>query len=1004
MVKFLINRRISVYMTFVAILILAWQSGKLLSVSLLPNISIPEITVHLQLDNASARELEQTAVKMVREQLLQLNNLRHIESEARQESAQIRIQLEYGTDTDLAFIEVNEKIDQAMNFLPKEMERPRVIQAKASDLPVFYLHLSMRDSSAVQGEALKWLEFSKFSRQVIRRRLEQLPELALVDISGYAESEIYIIPDEEKMKSLNIEQSFIQQIIEKNNVQLGNILIQDREYQYMVQLDFQLKSVEDIRNLYFKHAGQLMQLKDIATVGLRQETPKGIFLTGSKPAIKMAIIKHSKARIGDLENAVHQLIHLFEQEYPDIQFALSQDQASLLRMSIQNLQQSLLLGCILVVLILFAFMRNWRMPAIVGVSVPIALLISLIFFYLLDLSINIISLSGLIMGVGLMIDNAVIVVDNIAQAQKRRQTLDKSCVEGTEEVILPLISSALTSCAIFLPLVFISGIAGVLFLDQALAITIGLGVSLLVSITLIPTLYRSFFVDEIEETIEEERPTILSALYSKGVQWVFRYPFLSLFMACGFVVLGGGLAMQLPRQLLPHLDKDEMLVNINWNKNLSINENQRRVVLLTRHFRKEIKESGILIGPTQYLFLNQGPSSSNEVELYLKAENSFAREELEKKLWNYIGQLYPSARIHFRNSETIFDRIFPEEPILKAAISSKELTETEQIEMLHEFQQLVGYPKSPAGLPATEDLILLEVLPEQLLLYDVQLEQLYNQLKKTLNSRQVSLLRTYQDRLPIVVSARPKQMHDLLDELYVNNSKKIAIPVRSLIRIKRQQQFQAVYANKSGSIIPLAIETDQPAKTIRDIQRFAAQYEGTNIQLSGRYYSSHSNMVELLQIMLVAIGLLYFILAAQFGSFVQPLIILLEIPISLSGAIIALYYFGSSINLLSMIGMIVLTGIIINDSILKVDTINRLRKENLNLKEAIHEGGLRRLRPIIMTSLTTILALMPFLFRDDMSAQLQRPLALALIGGMLVGTLVSLYVIPLLYYGLYRKS
>ena len=266
------------------------------------------------------------------------------------------------------------------------------------------------------------------------------------------------------------------------------------------------------------------------------------------------------------------------------------------------------------------------------------------------------------------------------------------------------------------------------------------------------------------------------------------------------------------------------------------------------------------------------------------------------------------------------------------------------------------------------------------------------------------MLRSYNEHIPIVVSGSTAPFPDILDGLYVQNQSQVQIPVRSLLHVQRQQQFETITADQSGPIFPLNIETPNPEKSIQKIQRFVAQNEKVDVKLSGLYFSGKANMIELLQILLIAIILLYFILAAQFGSLLQPFIILLEIPISLSGALVVLYLFDSSLNLLSMIGMIVLTGIIINDSILKVDTINRLRRTGLPLKEAIHEGGRRRLLPILMTSMTTILALLPFLFRNDMSAQLQSPLALALIGGMFVGTIVSLYIIPLLYSKFHREG
>ncbi|MEL6864149.1 MAG: efflux RND transporter permease subunit [Bacteroidota bacterium] len=1001
MVDFLIKRPVSVLMTFLALLLLAGQSAQRLPMSLLPDVGIPEITVQLQWPNASARELEQEALRPLRQELLQVNGLRHLESEARQEAASIRLELEYGVEVDYAFMEVNEKIDRAMKALPRKLERPQVIKASAGDIPVVYLQLSLKDSSAYAGH---WLEFSQLVQQVIQRRLEQLPELALVDLTGFARPEVFIIPNQEKMRSLGIPQIAIQEALQKHQLRLGHIKVQDRHYQYTVQLDFQLNSIEDIENLHLKMDDRLFRLKDLARIGLRSQNPRGTFWSNGRPAINLALIKKANAKMADLDRSVKTLIQQLEWDYPDLHFHFSQDQTSLLNGAIWSLQQSLLMACVLVGLILFLFTRQWRSALIVGLCIPIALLLSLIFFYALGLSINMISLSGLIMGVGLMVDNAVIVVDNIVQ-ERTKSDLARACAVGTHQVIRPLIASTLTTCLIFLPLILLSGMAGVLFYDQAVAVAIGLGVSLLVSITLIPTLYFNGFKKLGQAASQEEivHPSV-AKWYFYSVDGVLRYPWLVLGLLLGWIGAGWFGVMQLDRHLLPPLEQKDGQLFIDWNEPISLAENQQRIQNLYPQIANRLSDFSALIGEGQYLFLQEGPKAINETQLYLQCSNEAQWQSLQAWLQAYFQRFYPKAVGEFSPSENIFDRLFPQKADLQIAIASQGHSPQKQIESLQSLIQHLQAeePDLDFSLPPTESVVQLKSDPAQMLLYEVSPSHLHSELKKALSQQQISLLQSPRDRIPVVLNSRPKGLQELINTLHVDNQKGLSIPIRHLLQVHQQEQFKNIQANKAGPYLSLTFNPKHPQTALQSIHRFRAQQPQLDLQISGAYFDSRQQMRELLKVLGIALLLLYFVLAAQFESLLQPLIILLEIPISLTGAIAALLLFGKSLNLLSMIGMIVLTGIIINDSILKVDTINRLRREGLPLIEAIHRGGLKRLHPILMTSLTTILALLPFLWMQDSSAQLQVPLALALIGGTLVGTLVSLYVIPLLYLVLYR--
>ncbi|HSL86509.1 MAG TPA: efflux RND transporter permease subunit, partial [Bacteroidales bacterium] len=373
----------------------------------------------------------------------------------------------------------------------------------------------------------KFIELSEFSETVIRKRIEQLSEVAMADITGQIRREIYVSPDEGKMRSLGITGDDISEAVRLNNINIGSIMVKDGQYLYNLEFSSYLQELDDVRNIYIRSGDRLLQLREIADIGIRQERPRGFYYSNDSRAVTLAIIKESSAKMAALESKMQEMIDIFRKDYPQLDFEISQDQTLLLDYSISNLRSSLLAGGILAFFIMFFFLRDAKSPLIIGFSIPATLVISLLFFYIVGLSINIISLAGLILGIGMMIDNSIVIIENITQWIDRGLSLVKACVKGTNEVITPLISSVLVTCAVFIPLIFLSGIAGALFYDQAIAIIIGQGVSLLVGITLLPTVYYLLYRRGREGALTRFIRRIslkgIEEKYEGGMDFFFKY-------------------------------------------------------------------------------------------------------------------------------------------------------------------------------------------------------------------------------------------------------------------------------------------------------------------------------------------------------------------------------------------------------------------------------------------------------------------------------------------------
>lgn len=1019
MVKFLIQRPIAVFMAFTACFIVAMTTYFSLPVSLLPDIAIPEITVQLSAKDKSARELENIAVTPVRRYLMQVNNLRDIRSETKDGTALIRLSFDFGTNTDLAFIEVNEKIDAAMNALPREISRPRVIKASATDLPVFYLNLTLKEESDGKMDMERYLTLCQFAESVIKRRIEQLPEVAMVDVTGVVEQQVQIVPDMEKLTSLGVTLQELESVLSDNNVEPGSMKVRDGYYEYNIKFSTLLRTVDDVRQIYMKKGDRLIQLGDIATVTVVPRKEKGVSLLNGQRAVTLSVIKQSDETIDHLKEAMGEVIKDFETSYPDIQFTITRSQTELLDVTIENLKQNLLLGFLLVCIVAFMFLGDVKSPLIIGISMIVSLVISVFFFYLFNMSLNIVSICGLILALGMMIDSSIVVTENISRYREMGLSLEDACDKGTTDVITPMLSSSLTTIAVFVPLVFMSGIAGAIFFDQAFAVTIGLLVSYFTGIMLLPVLYKLIYglppirfpFIRTKHTLQTKKDW-LEEWYHHGVDWVFEHKVISLLIIVVTLPLCVLMFYVLPTERMPQIDRSDLTVKVDWNENIHLGENEQRIHLLFDQIDSLTIEHSAYVGQQQYLLKREEELTTSESELYLRTSAPDRVKVLQEVIQQWMKKNYPHAVVTFTPPETVFEKIFiTGEADIVAEFTPRNRSITPEADELRSLGTRLEQKTSVSPVTvAFDNQLNITIDQQKLLLYGVSYAEVQRVLRSAFKENEVTLLRSYQQQLPIMLAGRERTVNEVLAETLIAIPPKEKddviqyIPLRSLIAMTPAEGLKEITAGKNGEYIPYAFyEVNNPDKLMDEV-RDEAKQNNWDVSFSGGYFSNKRMINELVVILLISILLMYFILAAQFESFMQPLIVLIEIPIDVAAALILLWLCGHTLNLMSAIGIVVTCGIIINDSILKIDVINTLRKEGVGLIDAIHLAGKMRLRAIIMTSLTTVFALVPTLFTSDIGSALQKPLAIAMIGAMGVGTLVSLFFIPLIYWFIYRRE
>ena len=1006
MLRTLLRRPIAVTMTLIAIVTLGVLAFQRIPVSLMPDIDVPRIVVQMSAQGSSAREIEQQIVSPMHQQLSQVSGLKSIESTSRTDAGIITLTFDPGSDMSLLFIEVNEKIDRAMSYLPKDMERPKAMKIGAMDIPAFYV-----DITGGKPE-----QTSRLIRNVISKRLEQLPEVAMVDYNGMVGTQITILPDEMKMRALGISNSDIEKAISDNNIVLAALSVRNGIYRYSIHFDSQIISVHDIEDIYLQIEGRLLQLKDICKVEESAAERKGSVTSDGHNAITMAVIKQSDAQMSSLQSRVDTLMSDLGKDYPELKFNITRDQTQLLSYSMSNLEWNLILGIITASVVLFLFIGGWRLPLLVVISIPLSLILTLICFYLMDISLNIISLSGLILGVGMIVDNAIIVIDNIRQKGK---ATDNNIVDAVKEVIMPMFSSVLTTCSVFIPLIFLSGTAGALFYDQAMGISIALFCSLAVAALVVPVYYfllckKHKMLSKKKSTIADKLNIRLSRYYESGMRYTLRHSkqMLVFFSVCIVAIVV--LFPYLRKERMPEIAHDDALITIDWNAGITPEENNRRMAELLKEVKPFLETSTTMVGGQDFILSHTKNITSSEAVCYLKCKSADELDEATQKMQKYIGIYYPNAKIETGLAANIFDMIFStEEPDLQVRLHRRdggrpavELTKMVTDSLRAHFPQLGIQPVS------TEVYIKYTADTEQMAYYKVSYQQLYSRLKELLGSNSIYDINSGGESVPVVIGNNGKDAKVLLSNT-IRNADGIDIPISYLVREQHADDYKHLYASDEGEFSVINIDKAKDGE-VKDVMTYVTSLTDNDkngrLQASfvGSYFSSRMMIGELVMVLVVALLLLYFILAAQFESIIQPMIILVEVVVDVALVLFAVWVVGESLNIMSMIGMVVMCGIIINDSILKVDTINRIyrsvsQSQKHTLLKAIMVAGHRRLKPIVMTSLTTILAIVPFLHRGDMGSALQFPLSFTIIVGMIVGTMVSLFFVPLVYYMLYRK-
>ncbi|MEO1244728.1 MAG: efflux RND transporter permease subunit [Pseudomonadota bacterium] len=1046
------ERRVTIVMFMVAIGLFGMVSLSRLAMNLLPDISYPTLTVRTELTGAAPVEVENLITKPVEEAVGVIRNVRVVRSVSRSGQSDVTLEFVWGTDMNIAGVDVREKLDLIQ--LPLEAGRPLLLRFDPASEPIMRLGLMYKeDSSANRSPDAALKALRRLGEDRIKNDLEAEEGTAAVKVSGGLEDEIQIRVDQQKLSQLGISIGEIAERIRQENVNLSGGRLEEGSQRFLVRTLNEFQSVDEFRDAIVANvAGRPVYLRDVATVERGYKEREAITRVRGRESVELAVYKEGDANTVQVADRIEQSLERVRETLPDdIELTKIYDQSRFISSAVNDVRTAAIFGGIIAIIVLYGFLRDARATTIVGIAIPVSVIGTFLLMYTNDVSLNIMSLGGIALAVGMLVDNSIVVLENIVRKKEQGEGVLEAARNGTSEVAGAVFAATLTTIAVFFPMVFISGIAGQLFRDQALTVTFALIFSLVVALTLIPMLASlgtgSRYTSP-GETAEAGRFTrgvaaiirVFGLLFA-GVRWLFwvllwvpSWLFQRLYRAVAAVypamlrwslkhraavllmallIFAGSMSLvpRLGSELIPQLSQGEFNVDLRLAPGAPLEETDRAIQAAQKAAASidAVALDYSVAGTGNRLDANPVDAGDNTGTLSValapgaprQMENA-AMDAMRDELSRLPGVQYEFSRPSLMSFSSP----------LQIEVSGFDLDALARVS-----RQIVG------TMTASERFTDIKTTvergnPEIQIAFDQERAAKLGLAVRDIANGVVANVRgevatryTWRDKkidvLVKSVDTRSSSIEEIR-QLIVNPASERPITLDAVADVSVSQGPAEIrrVAQERVALITAGIaygDLGAAAEAAQVIIDQTPMPSGVSAIVSGQSEEMQASFQSMQFALALAVFLVYLVMASQFESLIHPFVILFTIPLALVGAVLALFVTGTTANIVAFIGVIMLAGIVVNNAIVLVDLINQLRAQGKERIDAIMEAGTARLRPILMTSLTTALGLLPMALGFGEGAEVRTPMAITVIGGLMVSTLLTLLVIPVVYSLLDRK-
>jgi len=1058
-----IRRPVATAMLYLAVGVLGAVSFSRLPIDLLPDVSFPTLSVWTTYPDAGPAEVERFVTEPVEAVVSRVPAVRSVDSRSREGQSLVRLQFHWGTDMEFAMLHVRERLDNLAGSLPESSERPVILTSDPTNDPIISL--------AITGANLA--ELRDLSDAVFKRRLEQLDGIAMAAITGGPVREIQVEVDADRLAVNGVSIARVTEALDRANYSAPGGSIRRGRFRYSLRTLGEFQSVEDLEDVVVARpeGGGVVRLGDVARIFEGEAERETVARFNGEPAIGLLVYKEAGANTVRVADRVEEVLAQLRQEFPEVGIQVASSQATFISDAILNVVQALLIGGVLAFLVLFLFLRDPRYPVAIGLAIPISVMAAFALCYLADVSLNVMSLGGLALGVGMLLDNSIVVLENVFRHREEEgRDAAESASVGANEVAGAITASTLTTIAVFGPVLYVKGVAGALFTDLSLAVAFSLLASLLVALTLLPVIAarmgrgkpeiadeaieparevtgllpvriarlvgralkkaNRFVVDSIRLTLADLfgaigritaavfRPLLdafdrafgaFAERYERSLKWSLAHRGLVLLIAFGGLAAAGAGARLLPRGLMPDVDEGAFRVELNLPVGTPLE--------VTAEAAGRLETALLEMDGVEAVFSRAGRAREAELATReLTGLNNAALDvrlvEGSRRVTDVVDEfrlvvegtgIDPRAvSIETGRATSLGRALGVGEADLAVKIRGQELDSLVMVaeEVLVRIRDLPQIEDARIDLQLTQPELEIEVNRAAAARYGLSVTQVADAIEAYLRGAETDRPYTeFSDKIDIRVRLPEAERQALADVMTLTLE---GVPIRELVtaregygpvEIRRTEQNRTVQVLadiRGGGIASAVVAVEAAVADVRLPILTALRVGGENEEMRESFRS-------LLFAFGLALFLVFLILAAKFESLIQPIVVLISVPLASIGAVVALALAGDGLNAMSGIGFVILIGIVVNDAIIKVDFINQKRAAGATKRHAILEAGRLRLRPILMTTITTVFGLLPMALGWGAGADLRAPLAVAVIGGLISATFLTLIVVPVAY-------
>ena len=960
-----------------------------------PNIDNPIISVSVGYPGANAEVIESQITEPLEQNINGIPGIRSLTSSSRQGRSQITVEFELSVDLETAANDVRDKVSRAQRYLPRDADPPTVAKADADANPIIQV--------TVQSEKRSLLELSEIAELTVKERLQTIPNVSAVELWGANRYSMRLWLDPSKMASYGITPMDVKSAIDKENVELPSGSIEGNEIELSIRTSGLLQTPEEFNSLIIKKKdNRIVRFRDIGTAELDSEDRKNIMRRNGVPMVSAVILPQPGANQIDISDEVMIRLEQMQKDLPeDVKLEIAFDNTKFIRSSIAEVQETIYIAFLLVVLVIFLFLRDWRVSLVPIVVIPVSLIGAFFVMYAAGFSINVLSMLAVVLAVGLVVDDAIVVTENIYIKIEKGMTPRRAAIEGSKEIFFAIISTTITLVAVFFPIVFMEGMTGRLFREFSFVIAGSILISAFVALTFTPMMASKVLKKREKQNwfyrVTEPFFGGLNNIYEKSLQYFLRHKYLAIVL---LVIMGGIIVVlwnEIPSEMAPMEDRSQITVRTTAPEGATFE--------FVRDFVDKISVVTDSVAPERDINISMARSGFGFVRLVLPDIKDRERTQMEiARDLSVAVRKETQARVSVQQQSNFGDR--------RAGLPIQYVLQAPSIEKLQEFippfMQKVNespmFQMADVNLKFTKPESRVDIDRDKAALLGVSTQAIGQTLQYALSGQRMGYFYMNGKQYQIIGEINRQQRNTPLDlkSIYIKNNTDNMIQLDNLVtlhetvappQLYRYNRFKAATVSAGltdGVTIGQGLdEMDRIAKEVLD--------DTFRTALSGDSKSYRESSSSLAFAFVLAIVLILLILAAQFESFKDPFVIMFSVPSALAGALLFVWMNGLTMNIFSQIGIIMLIGLVVKNGILIVEFANQRQEAGLSKRQAIQEASVQRLRPILMTSVTTILGLMPLVFASGEGANGRIAMGIAVVGGMLASTLLTVYIVPAMY-------